>query len=169
MTSNISINIRAADKKDLNQLCRLINEIIEIGGSTAFENKLNEAEFDSIFLSGEGCISCFLAENNEGQILGFQTLSQHKELSDSWADIATFARVEPKVRGVGTTLFESTTGLARQLNLSCINATIRADNTSGLNYYAKMGFVNYSIQKAVPLKDGTLVDRISKKFELTLN
>ncbi len=165
MNSNNPINIRPTNKNDLEQLCLIINEIIEIGGSTAFEEILSEEEFDAIFLSGEGFISCLLAENTDGQVLGFQSLCHHKKLPRGWADIATFARVEPKIRGVGTALFQGTVDLARQLELDCINATIRADNTSGLRYYAKMGFENYSVDKAVPLRDVTPVDRISKKID----
>jgi hypothetical protein len=47
-----------------------------------------------------------------------------------------------------------------------INATIRADNTGGLAYYAKMGFETYGITKDVPLLDGTPVDRINKRFQV---
>jgi len=165
MNTNKPINIRPATQNDLKQLCLIINEIIVIGGSTAFEEVLIEEEFDAIFLSGEAFISCLLAENTDGQVLGFQSLCHHKKLPDDWADIATFARVEPKTHGVGTSLFQATLELARQLGLTCINATIRADNISGLSYYAKIGFENYSVDKAVPLQDGTPVDRISRKFE----
>jgi hypothetical protein len=45
-----------------------------------------------------------------------------------------------------------------------VNATIRADNHSGLPYYEKMGFTTYKIVEAAPLKNGTPVDRICKKY-----
>ena len=41
---------------------------------------------------------------------------------------------------------------------------IRDSNESGLAYYSKIGFIDYSVNKAVPLNDGTPVDRISKKY-----
>ncbi|MCP4487172.1 MAG: GNAT family N-acetyltransferase [Gammaproteobacteria bacterium] len=163
----IRLDIRKADRNDSKELCSILNEIIEIGGTTGFENKLSESEFESYFLNGENYICCFLAENN-GLVLGFQSLSLHPNLSDGWADIATFARVSPKFRGVGTTLFESTLNFARHQNIDAINATIRADNKSGLSYYSKMGFKDYSIAKKIPLQDGTPVDRISKKFTVTI-
>ena len=100
--------------------------------------------------------------------LGFQSLSLNPGLPDDWADIATFARVNPKVLGVGTTLFKTTLNFARHQNIYAINATIRADNKSGLSYYSKMGFKDYSIAKSIPLQDGTPVDRISKKLTVTL-
>ena len=47
-----------------------------------------------------------------------------------------------------------------------IDATIRADNTGGLAFYGRMGFTDYDCVAGVPLKDGTLVDRIRKRFDL---
>ncbi len=163
LDSKTRIKIRKAFENDSKELCAILNEIIEIGGTTGFENVLSESEFESYFINGPGYISCLLAEDN-GLIFGFQSLSLHPDLSDGWADIATFARVNPKLRGVGTTLFENTLNFARRHNIDTINATIRADNTSGLSYYSKMGFKDYSIAKKIPLQNGTPVDRISKYF-----
>ena len=132
-----------------------------------FEKTLNESEFESYFVNGESCICCFLAEK-KGLILGFQALSRQPELTSDWADIATFARVNSKIKGVGTALFERTTNFALKENIRWINATIRADNRPGLGYYAKMKFKDYSIAKDIPLQDGTLVDRISKKYQLNV-
>ena len=81
-------------------------------------------------------------------------------------DIATFDRIGSPVRGVSTTLFDATKAVAKEAGLTAINATIRADNVPGLGYYSKMGFVDYSVAKVVPLSDGTPVDRISKKYLL---
>ena len=162
----VSIQTRPADRNDVTELTKLLNEIIDIGGTTAMENKLSVDEFQRHFVSGDGFISCILAEAEDGTVLGFQALSRHEKLPASWADIATFARVNPKIPGVGTQLFQATLALARRENIDCINATIRADNISGLGYYTKMGFEDYALNKGVPLLDGTPVDRISKKFEI---
>ena len=102
----------------------------------------------------------------DGRRLGFQHLQGLSKLPDDWGDIATFALINSPVRGVGTALFEATKAKAQELKLVAINATIRADNVPGLAYYSKMGFVDYAVAEAVPLSDGTLVDRISKKFLL---
>ena len=163
----IRLQTRKASENNSKDLCQILNEIIAIGGTTGFENILSESEFESVFINGPGLISCFLAENN-GLILGFQSLSHHPDLPSGWADIATFARVNPKVRGVGTSLFEATLAFARHLDIETINATIRADNKSGLSYYSKMGFNDYSISKQIPLQDGTPVDRISKKITVCI-
>jgi L-amino acid N-acyltransferase YncA len=158
------IHVRPAKLADAGVLCDLLNEIIRIGGTTAFETPLTVAEFTKCFLSGPNFISCFVAEEKSGLLLGFQALERHVELPDNWGDIATYARPKPKIRGVGAALFAATKVKARESQLSAINATIRADNTSGLAYYKKMGFEDYKITEAVPLRDGTPVDRVSKRF-----
>ena len=68
--------------------------------------------------------------------------------------------------GVGSALLDATTARAREIGLTAINATIRGDNTGGLTFYSRMGFIDHEIVPAVPLKDGTPVDRIRKRFAL---
>lgn len=159
------VAVRAAAPGDVADLCGLLNTIIRIGGTTAYETPLTEAQFAEHFLTGPDLLGCFVAEDRDaGLLLGFQALGRHSGLPETWADIATFARVEPKVCGVGTSLFAATSARARDLGLTAINATIRADNASGLAYYTKMGFEDYAVAKGVPLMDGTPVDRISKRY-----
>jgi len=116
-------------------------------------------------VDGENCVSTFVALK-DSDYLGFQCLSFLSKLPHDWLDIATFSRAHPKTPGVGTALFASTLKYAKQNSVSCINATIRADNVPGLAYYSKMGFKDYSVKEGVPLLDGTKVDRISKKYQL---
>lgn len=159
--------IRPATVADTRPLCVLLNTIIRIGGTTAMEQPLSEATFGEWFIHGPRVLSCLMAEDaTTGLVLGFQALDRHPELPDRWADIATFARPEPKVPGVGTALFAATRSRARELGLVVINATIRADNTGGLAFYTKMGFQDYNIAKAQPLADGTPVDRYFKRYRI---
>ena len=163
MNTKAPVVVREAISSDSEAMRALLNEIVDIGGSTAIEFPLSAAAFNSSFLFGSHFICCYVAENESGQALGFQSLTRHPDLPADWGDIATFARANPKVPGVGTALFQKTLAHAQRIGLEAINATIRADNVSGLSYYAKMGFVDYSVERAVPLSDGTPVDRISKK------
>ena len=64
-------------------------------------------------------------------------------------------------------MFAATRERARALGVAAINATIRADNSGGLAFYSRMGFVDHHVDKAVPLKSGLPVDRISKRYPLT--
>jgi L-amino acid N-acyltransferase YncA len=160
----MQLNVRPAVGVDLKELFLILNKIIEIGGTTALESKLSRNKFRSYFLAGENSLCCFVAEDEKGVILGFQSVSVHKGLPHAWADIATFSCITHKARGVGSRLFQNTIEFSRRSKIECINATIRADNASGLGYYSKLGFEDYSVEKGVPLQDGTLVDRISKKY-----
>lgn len=157
---------RDATELDIPDACDLLNEIIAIGGTTAYQKPLSVVAFSDQFLTGDNCISCCVCESGDGEIIGFQSLSKNQHLEEDWADIATFARAQRKVRGVGTLLFSATIQKAQTSGVKTINATIRADNVSGLAYYEKMGFAEYSVEKSVRLLDGTPVDRISKKYSL---
>jgi hypothetical protein len=45
-------------------------------------------------------------------------------------------------------------------------STIRADNIGGLAFYSALGFEDNGIHRAVPLRDGTPIDRVSKRYVL---
>lgn len=166
-TDQTQIKTRAATLEDVPAMCRLVNEIIEIGGTTAFEVPFTHEKLATSYLTGDDHLSCFVALDGAGEVAGYQSLLTWDRLPDGWADIATFARARPKLPGVGTALFAATRQFAQSAGLVALNATIRADNRSGLSYYGKMGFETYSIEKGRPLKDGTPVDRISKRFDVT--
>ena len=164
--SSHALIVRPARTSDAPGLCALLNEIIEIGGSTAYQKPLTADEFSDKFITSVGIVSCFVAETPNGMLLGFQWLTRSDNLPKNWGDIATFAKANSGVRGVGTALFERTRAAAQAAGLDTINATIRGDNVSGLGYYSKMGFVDYNVVKDAPLHDGTLVDRVQKKHTL---
>ena len=158
--------VRPARGDDAAELCELLNEIITIGGSTAFEAPLTTEQFSSKFLTGDDIVSCFVAVGSHDTLLGFQWLQHRKAPPKDWGEIATFAKANTAVRGIGTALYSMTRQDALAANLVAINATIRADNVSGLGFYSKMGFEDYNVIKGIPLNDGTLLDRIQKKYTL---
>jgi L-amino acid N-acyltransferase YncA len=164
--ADLDLSIRPAAAHDAAALCDILNRIIAIGGTTAFETPLSPAAFDAAFLSGDDYVLCLMAETAGGEALGFQSLVSKPDLPPGWADIATFTRREPRRPGVGAALFEATKAAARALRFAAINATIRADNYAGIPYYEKMGFETWRVAQAVPLRDGTPVDRVSKVYRL---
>lgn len=166
MTTDDGIRVRRATPEDAAALCEILNEIIALGGTTALETPHTPAELDDHYISGPTCLFCFMAETSDGTALGFQTLQTSTDLPGDWGDIGTFTRRTPRIQGVGTALFQQTKKAARDLGLSAINATIRADNYAGIPFYEKMGFKTYDIAKGVPLKDGTPVDRVWKRYDL---
>lgn len=158
--------VRPMLREDVSEACRLLNDIIEIGGTTAFEIPFSEALFAQSYLKGDDKICCHVAVDPQGCVAGFQWLGFHDALPEDCADIATFARRTDPVRGVGRALFSATKETATKLGFNWINATIRADNGPGLRYYSKMGFHEHSVRHAVPLRSGRPVDRISKHVNL---
>ena len=166
MIQRPAINVRAMQPGDVPAACALLNQIITIGGTTAIETEFDDARFADTFLNPSDLICCHTALDAENRVAGFQWLGRNATLPATCADIATFARVDPILRGVGRALFAATCARACASGFEQINAKIRADNVPGLGYYGKMGFIDHAVTPAVPLSDGTLVDRISKRFNL---
>lgn len=167
MTAAAQITVKDAAEDDVPSLCTLLNEIIEIGGTTAMETPLTTEAFEAHFLRRPALLSCVVAASPAGERLGFQYLGRNDDLPADWADIATFARVAPKTPGVGRALFAETRLRAATLGFAAIHAMIRADNAGGLAFYEKMGFRDHSVRRAIPLKSGAPVDRISKVLRLS--
>ncbi len=160
------IAVRPMMREDVAQACHILNDIIAAGGTTAFEIPFSEALFAQSYLDGTDKVCCVVALDDTGEVAGFQWLGTHEALPEDCVDIATFTRRNPVLRGAGRALFQETTAQARALGFNAINATIRADNALGLSYYDKMGFRDYSVSYGVKLRDGTPVNRISKRFNL---
>jgi L-amino acid N-acyltransferase YncA len=168
MPDEMKIVVRPAEAADAEPLTELINAIIARGGTTALEEPYTPGKLNWIYLTGPDVICCFVALRAEtGEILGFQTLGRYPGLEAGLGDIGTFACIGGQQKGVGTALFAATRERAAALGLAEINATIRADNTGGLRFYSRMGFVDHHVDKDVPLKSGAPVDRVSKRFALT--
>lgn len=165
----MNLSTRPAVPDDASAMAALINEIIAIGGTTAYEDPFTPESMDHGFISPPYKLSCTLVED-EGQLLGFQVLlwpNEHEPFPDGWAYIGTYARVGHTGSGVGRALFAETLKAARAAGVKTIDATIRADNTGGLAFYSRMGFVDYDRKVGVPLKDGTPIDRVRKRFEVS--
>ena len=161
----MSLTIRPSVEADAPALAEVLNDIIAAGGTTAYETPFTPQALWQSSLGGAKVLCCHTVLEGDTPV-GFQTLARHPDLPADWGSIASFTRRNPPVRGAGTALFEATKARARALGLIAIDATIRADNVPGLGYYGKMGFVDYNVIRAVPLSDGTLVDRIQRKYLL---
>ncbi|MEM9046605.1 MAG: GNAT family N-acetyltransferase [Pseudomonadota bacterium] len=161
------IVVRPMMREDVPEACAILNQIIEIGGTTAFEIPFSETLFVQSYLEGTDKVCCHVAVDSDGQVAGFQWLGTYENLPEDCADIATFTRRAPVLKGAGRALFQETEKTARAMGFKSINATIRADNAQGLSYYDKMGFRVFSVEYGVRLRDGTPVNRISKRFDLS--
>jgi L-amino acid N-acyltransferase YncA len=161
-----NFTIRPTVHADAAALADLLNEIIVAGGTTAYQIPFTPERFAEAHIDGPGVLTSVVAHDEAGVAMGFQILLRDERLPPDWGDIGTFARRGATMRGIGSALFAATCEAARRLGLVGINATIRADNSGGLAFYGKQGFRDHSIAAAVPLNDGTPVDRISKHYSL---
>jgi L-amino acid N-acyltransferase YncA len=156
--------IRPAWPTDVPAMTALLNEIITMGGTTAHQEPFSPEEFRSHYLDGPDALCCHVAQV-AGQVLGFQALGTYPALPLGWLDIGTFVCIAARGAGVGAALFAATKAAALAKG-QVINATIRADNAAGLAYYSAMGFQDYALDPAYRLKDGRMVGRVSKRYDL---
>ena len=162
----MSFTVRPVTRADAPALAELLNAVIRAGGTTALEAEFTPEALDVAYLTGPTVHCCHVAVDADGDPAAFQTLGRYPGLPDDVGDIATFARIDRKQSGAGSALFAATKARAPELGHSAIHATIRADNTGGLAFYTKLGFADHGVTKAVPLADGTPVDRVHKRFNL---
>ncbi|WP_306140924.1 GNAT family N-acetyltransferase [Roseibium sp. MMSF_3412] len=145
----MTVDVRAALPSHADQMAELINRIITIGGTTAYRAPFDREKIVSEFIAPELAICCHVAIES-GKVCGFQALlwadptwpGEHRLPAD-WALIATYVDPEAHGKGIGRALFARTAAAARDAGASTIDATIRKENTGGLSYYARMGFVDY--------------------------
>ena len=163
----MALHIRPTTRADAPALAELLNEIIAAGGTTAYEVPFTPEALAEAHIDGPRVITSVMAEDDDGRAMGFQIVLRSEKLGPGWGDIGTFARRGATARGIGSALFAATRTAAVAAGLTTLNATIRADNSGGLAFYSRMGFVDYAVARGVPLADGTPVDRISRRFDLT--
>ena len=157
--------VRPATRADVPAMRDLQGAIIAAGGTTAYLVPFSEAGFIASYLTPPATICCFIAMDDAG-LVGFQALSLWDGLPDGWADIGTFIAPDRQRTGAGAALFAATMAAARAAGIATINATIRCDNAAGLGFYARRGFVDYATDPAWRLADGTVVGRVSRRFEV---
>jgi len=154
--------VRLAQERDRAALTSILNEVIAIGGTTAYQTPIAVDYFDR-FLPQPGPRTFLHVAEADGVVVGMQWMSPD---NDGLGQIATFAQPGTTQRGIGSALFTQTLQRCRDAGYAELDATIRADNTGGLAYYSKMGFMDHSVTRAVPLTDGTKVDRVHKRLKL---
>ncbi len=140
------IIVRDAGPEDAEGMCKLINAIIEIGGTTAHSRPFTVDRMIAHHITGEGVISCKVACESD-VILGFQYLAHadpNTQMPQDWGIIASFVDPAAQGKGVGGLLFSQTKIAAQNAGIVAIDATIRLENTPGRKYYSRLGFVDYA-------------------------
>ncbi len=159
------ISVRRASTLDAPDMARLLNAIIERGGTTALTKPVTGGDMIDRMAAGAERAAWHVAEN-DGAILGFQWIGPYETLPPEACDIATFVQIGRTGLGIGSALFTATAKAAKELGYVWINATIRADNEGGLIYYQSRGFRDWHHDHGVRLENGMIVDKISKRYDL---
>lgn len=161
------ITVRKAHPLDAREMTAILNDIIKIGGTTAYTDPVAEAYLRDRLSDAPDTSAWHVAETEMGEIVGFQWIARGADyLPPEAAEIATFAKPGQQGLGIGSRLFEATRKAAVALGYAWINANIRADNESGLTYYQSRGFEDYGRIEGLRLADGVVVDKILKRFDL---
>ncbi|WP_299562919.1 GNAT family N-acetyltransferase [uncultured Sulfitobacter sp.] len=160
------INVRPAIRLDARSMAKLLNEIIEIGGTTALVRPVVGDDLADWMSATPDRAAWHVALDEDERVVGFQWISPHEKLPEEACDIATFVQVGHTGLGIGSALFEATSAAAKALGYRWINATIRADNDGGLTYYQSRGFRTWTIDEGVSLDSGMTVDKISKRYDV---
>ncbi|NTE86014.1 GNAT family N-acetyltransferase [Agrobacterium rubi] len=110
-----------------------------------------------VYLQREDNIECTVAENVEGRILGFQSLTHARPgnpygVAEGWGIIGTHVSPAAARQGVGSALFRATLAAAKAAELENIDASIGADNLLGQAYYEAMGFRTYRTPEGLVCK-----------------
>lgn len=160
------IAVRRAGPADADPVARLLNEIIEAGGTTAMTRPVTGGDIAEWMRSDPRAI-WHIAEDADGTLLGLQWIEPSPEPGPETAEIATFTRRGRTGEGIGSALFAKTSDAAREAGFLRIHAEIRADNAGGLAYYQSRGFETVGRRTGVRLESGAVVDKVSKMFDLT--
>ncbi|MCA0941041.1 GNAT family N-acetyltransferase [Salipiger pacificus] len=134
--------IRRAVPADAPGLSAMLQELVAAGKRT---RPADEAFVLATYVAPPQGISCFVAEAENGRLLGLQALSRAAAANpygtpEGWGIIGTHVSPAAARRGVGKGLFFATRAAAEAAALPAIEAYIGAANSEGQGYYEAMGF-----------------------------
>ncbi|WP_328703223.1 GNAT family N-acetyltransferase [Agrobacterium rubi] len=148
------LKIRTATLEDAAAMTAVQNEIF----ATGLRKTPRDIEtIVRVYLQREDNIECTVAENVEGRILGFQSLTHARPgnpygVAEGWGIIGTHVSPAAARQGVGSALFRATLAAAKAAELENIDASIGADNLLGQAYYEAMGFRTYRTPEGLVCK-----------------
>ena len=148
------LKIRTATLDDAPAMTAVQNEIFAAG---LRKTPRDVETILKVYLQREDNIECTVAENSEGRILGFQSLTYARPgnpygVEEGWGIIGTHVSPMAARQGVGSGLFRATLVAAQAAGLENIDASIGADNALGQAYYEAMGFRTYRTPEGLVCK-----------------
>lgn len=160
------IRVRKAMALDAGSMARLLNAIIEKGGTTALTRPVTGDDLQQWMASAPEQSAWHVALDDAEEVVGFQWISPHPDLPPEAVDVATFVQMGKTGLGIGSALFTATSQAAKSLGYIWINATIRADNEGGLTYYQSRGFRDWHFDENITLESGQIVNKVSKRYDI---
>ncbi|MFW2542803.1 N-acetyltransferase family protein [Primorskyibacter sp. 2E107] len=155
------LETREMRPEDVPACVRILNHIIGLGGTTAYETPFDVATLDTKYRQEPPVCNVALSA---GRVVGF--LAAFQDGPDFYS-IGSFTDRQRPVTGAGQALFRKTLADCRERGGEAILAKITADNTGGLAFYTRLGFVDdHVIPSDHTRPDGTIVDRIVKRHPL---
>ena len=137
--------VRPAEPGDAEGMAAVLAELVKAGK----RSKACDRDFAlQHYISHPDRIACYVAQDEDGTILGFQSLKLALEnneygVAPGWGVIGTHIAPRAARRGVGRLLFQSTRKAAQKWGIPAIEAFIGAGNAEGLAFYEAMGFRDY--------------------------
>ena len=153
------MKIRSATPSDAAALNNVLQDLIATG------KRIKPSDPDFVlthYISDPGRIKCSIAQDENGLILGFQSLKLAEEGNPygtpiGWGIIGTHIRTSAARRGVSKSLFASSEQAAKTAGLPKIEALIGANNTPALAFYESLGFRKYKNETDAVGKSFTVV------------
>ena len=139
------MKVREATSSDVDAMSELLENLVEAGKRTM------PADIDYVrehYVDNPLSICCTLAEDDDGIILGFQSLIRAVDGNPygtpaGWGIIGTHVSPDAARSGVGTRLFAASEQVAISTGLTKIEAFIGNANAVAQAYYERMGFTTY--------------------------
>lgn len=139
------MKIRPATPNDAEGMSALLTPILTLWKS---QRRSDADHIRRHYIEHPDKIICSVAEDDNGEILGFQSLivavdGNSYDVTTGWGIIGTYVKLNAGRRGIGSALFAATVQAARKAGVTNIDATIGKKNRLGLGYYTAMGFETY--------------------------
>ena len=160
------ITVRPPIALDAADMAQLLNDIIDVGGTTARTAPVQPRDIGEWMAYDPDRSAWLVALDDIEKVVGFQWIEPLRSLPPEAASISTFVQVGHTGLGIGSALFEATRKAAKALGYDWISANIRADNEGGLIYYQSRAFQDYGVIDGYKLETGQIVDKRLKRFDL---
>ncbi len=160
------ISVRPPIRLDTTDMARLLNEIVEAGGTTARTRAVLPSDIEDLMDRDPARSAWHVALDDTEKVVGFQWIEPSANLPPEAAEISTFVQIGRTGLGIGSALFAATRVAAKGLGYAWINANIRADNEGGLIYYQSRGFESYGKIENYTMDNGQVVDKDLKRYSL---